>query len=288
MKYKSHFKLKRRSSWAGITFIVPSLAGVAVFVFIPFLDVIRRSFLGAVDGRWTGIENYKRIFENSAFKLALGNTLKFVGVCIPLLVILALVVSVLLYRCKSWMGYLKSAFLVPMAIPVASIALIWKLLFNSQGMVNGILDQFGIQAVDFMNSGSSFWVLVGSYIWKNLGYDIVLCLAGLSSIPYNLYEAAKVDGAGNWQCFLKITLPNLLPTLYTITVLSFLNSFKVFREAYLVAGDYPHESMYLMQHLFNNWFRDLELDKLSAAAVVVAVVIFAAMLLLQKAWADKD
>lgn len=288
MKYKSHFKLKRRSCWAGITFIVPSLAGVAVFVFIPFMDVIRRSFLGAVDGRWTGIENYKRIFENSAFKLALGNTIKFVGVCIPLLVILALMVSVYLYRCKSWMGYLKSAFLVPMAIPVASIALIWKLLFNSQGMVNGILDQFGIQAVNFMNSGSAFWVLVGSYIWKNLGYDIVLCLAGLSSIPYNLYEAAKVDGAGNWQCFLKITLPNLLPTLYTITVLSFLNSFKVFREAYLVAGDYPHESMYLMQHLFNNWFRDLELDKLSAAAVVVAVVIFAAMQLLQKAWANKD
>ena len=93
-----------------------------------------------------------------------------------------------------------------------------------------------------------------------------------------------VDGAGRRQCFWHVIFPNLKGSLYTITVLSFLNSFKVFREAYLVAGSYPHESMYLLQHLFNNWFVNLELDKMAAAAVCVGMVLFAVILVLQKLW----
>ena len=126
-----------------------------------------------------------------------------------------------------------------------------------------------------------------SYLWKNVGYDMILWLAGLAAIPEQIYEAARVDGAGEWQCFTKITLPNLKPSLYTISVLSFLNSFKVFREAWLVAGDYPHESMYLLQHLYSNWFRELSFDKIAAAAVVNAGVVFLLVLLLKKAW-DKQ
>ena len=135
-----------------------------------------------------------------------------------------------------------------------------------------------------MNTKSSFYVLVFSYIWRNLGYDIVLWLAGLSAINTSLYESARVDGAGEWKCFTTITLPLLLPSLFTIVVLSLLNGFKVFREAYLVAGDYPQENMYLLQHLFNNWYRDLSLDKMSAAAVVTGAVILVLILFLQKAW----
>ena len=99
-----------------------------------------------------------------------------------------------------------------------------------------------------------------------------------------MYDAAKVDGAGEWKCFFFITLPNLLPSMFTIVVLSLLNGFKVFREAYLVAGDYPQDSMYLLQHLFNNWYRDLALDKMAAAAVVTGAVILLLILALQKAW----
>ena len=127
-------------------------------------------------------------------------------------------------------------------------------------------------------------MLVVSYLWRNLGYDIVLWVAGLSAIPQALYDAAKVDGAGEWKCFTRITMPNLLPSLFTIVVLSLLNGFKVFREAYLVAGDYPQENMYLLQHLFNNWYRDLALDKMAAAAVVMGVLILCLILALQKAW----
>ena len=93
-----------------------------------------------------------------------------------------------------------------------------------------------------------------------------------------------MDGAGEWKCFLHITIPNLLPSFYTITVISFLNSFKVFREAWLVAGDYPYQSMYLLQHLYNNWFRELSFDKIAAAAVVNAVVVFLLILMLRRTW----
>jgi len=171
-----------------------------------------------------------------------------------------------------------------MAIPVASVVLLWRLLFHGNGILNGILAGLGVQGGDWMNTDYAFWILVFSYLWKNLGYDIVLWVAGLSGISPDIYEAARVDGAGEWKCFTKITMPNLLPSLYTISVLSFLNSFKVFREAYLVAGDYPHESMYMMQHLFNNWFRELSLDKMAAGAVINALVIFVLITLLKRAW----
>ncbi|MCJ7835569.1 sugar ABC transporter permease [Cuneatibacter sp. NSJ-177] len=278
----------RRGQRAGILFVLPSLLGVAWFLLLPFLDVVARSFLGAVNGEWVGISNYQTIFSNEAFRLAAGNTVKFAVVCIPLLIVISLLISVGLTHFGRKLGFLKSAFLLPMAIPVASVALIWRLLFHSQGIVNGLMEQLGGNPVDWMNSPAAFWVLVLTYLWKNVGYDVILWMAGLSAIPYSIYEAAEVDGAGSWKCFTKITLPNLKPTLYTITVLSFLNSFKVFREAYLVGGAYPHDSMYLMQHLFNNWYRDLSMDKMAAAAVVVAVVIFLVMLCFQRIWARED
>lgn len=269
-------------------FVLPSFIGVVIFLLVPFLDVIRRSFTGAVSGAFVGIENYQTIFKNAAFALAAKNTLRFTIVCIPLLLVVSLFIAVFLHGQKQFGNILKSSFLVPMAIPVASVVLLWRLLFHSSGILNGILAKFGIPGMDWMNSKYAFGVLVFSYIWKNLGYDIVLWIAGLSGISPDIYEAAKVDGAGGLQCFTRITLPNLLPSLYTITVLSFLNSFKVFREAYLVAGDYPHESMYLIQHLFNNWFRELSLDKIAAAAVINALVIFCLVMLLQKAWVKEE
>lgn len=273
-----------RNTEKGLAFILPSFAGVCIFWLIPYVDVIRRSFCGVVNGEFVGIENYRTIFANKAFRLAAGNTLRFFGVCVPLLVVLSLIIAVLLAGQKRFTQILKSFFLLPMAIPVASVVLLWRLLFDDQGLLNHLLHMLSVQTTDWMNTGASFYVLVISYIWRNLGYDVVLWMAGLSAIPAALYEAAKVDGAGEWKCFTKITLPNLLPSLFTIVVLSVLNAFKVFREAYLVAGDYPQEKMYLLQHLFNNWYRDLSLDKMSAAAVVTGLVIFLLILGLWKAW----
>ena len=281
--------MKRKHALKGILFIFPSFAGVCVFWLLPYVDVIRRSFFGAVNGVFVGFMNYQMIFSNQAFLLAGKNTLRFFGICIPLLVVLSLAASVLLNGLgKNQKQLMKTAFLLPMAIPVASVAILWKVLFNGQGILNHFLEMLSLKSIDWLNTKASFWVLVISYIWRNLGYDIVLWLAGLSTIPESLYEAAKVDGAGAWKCFTRITWPNLLPSLFTIVVLSLLNGFKVFREAYLVAGDYPQENMYLLQHLFNNWYRDLAMDKMAAAAVVTGIAIMVLVLLLQKAWERED
>ena len=269
---------------AGACFILPSVLGVFVFVIVPFLDVVRRSFFGAMNGTFVGLQNYASVLQNRAFQLAAGNTLRFMGVCMPLLLVLSLIVALALYGNPRCAGAFKTTFLVPMAVPIASVVLLWQALFHQNGLLNSMLDRLGGQPVAWKDSGAAFYVLVGSYIWKNLGYNVVLWLAGLAGISPSIYEAAAVDGAGAWTIFWRITLPNLLPSLFTITVLSFLNAFKVFREAYLVAGDYPHDSMYLLQHLFNNWFRELSMDKLAAGAVMTAGVILFLILLLRRAW----
>ena len=279
------FSYKR---WQGIFFVVPSLIGVCAFVLFPFLDVIRRSFMSAVNNNWMGLGNYQQIFSNDAYKLAVSNTLKFTGICIPVLFVLSLFIATILFRQEKLKHGIKSAFLLPMAIPVASIVLVWNIIFHNNGMLNGLFNIFGVASVDWMNTQHAFTILVGSYLWKNLGYNIILWLAGMACIPSSYYEAARVDGAGKWKCFVYITLPNLYPSMYMIMVLSLLNSFKVFREAYLIAGDYPHDSIYMLQHLMNNWFRDLSLDKMSAAAVINALTILALMIILRRIWWTED
>lgn len=275
---------KRKGQLAGLWFVLPDLAGVCCFALLPMAEVIRRSFQSAVTSQWMGLKNYREVLGNTAFRLAAANTLKFTAVCIPLLVVCSLLLAVLLQRMKQAGKLLKSAFLLPVAVPAASVVLVWKTLFHSSGLLNGLLEGMGGEKVGWMTTGAAFWVLVLSYLWKNLGYDMVLWMAGLAGIPREIYEAARVDGAGEWSCFTKITLPNLLPSLYTISVLSFLNSFKVFREAWLVAGDYPQQSMYLLQHLYNNWFRELAFDKIAAGSVLTSAVVFGLILLLKRAW----
>lgn len=275
---------RRRNSLAGLLFLLPDFIGVLFFALLPFFQAVVRSFQSAVTARWVGLKNYRDVLGNSAFRLAAGNTMKFTAVCIPLLVLLSLAAAVSIQRVRLGKAALKGAFLLPMAVPAASVVLVWKVLFHSNGLINGSLQRFGMEKIAWMSSDAAFWVLVISYLWKNLGYDMILWLAGLAGISPEIYEAARVDGAGEWKCFTKITLPNLKPSLYTITVLSFLNSFKVFREAWLVAGDYPHQSMYLLQHLYNNWFRELSFDRIAATAVLNGGVVFLLILFLQRAW----
>ncbi len=271
-------------------FVFPGLLGILLFVLLPFADVVKRSFTTAVTGQWNGLKNYGTIFHNQAFVLAVKNTLRFTGICIPLLVFTGFSIALLLNGLKS-KKRIKSVFLFPLAMPTATVVLVWKLVFYRQGFLNLFLSRLGEMTglwgeihMDYLGSNAAFWVLAGSYIWKNTGYTVILWLAGIGGLPAELSEAAKVDGAGKWQRLRYIILPNLRGSLYTIVVLSFLNSFKIYREAYLTAGAYPDKSIYLLQHLFNNWFVNLELDKMAAAAVCTGGILMVVNLLLQKLW----
>lgn len=280
-----HSSRKTLTAWA---FLLPSLLGVLIFTLIPMLRVLFSSFQSAVGGRWVGLNNYLTVLKNAAFQTALRNTIRFTAACVPILVILSLMLAVLLFWMLRTSSLLEGAFLLPMAVPAASVVLVWKVFFHKQGLINVCLLTLGGTCVDWMNSDAAFWMLVISYVWKNLGYTMVLWTAALETIPENVYEAAQVDGANALQTFLYVTLPSLRGTAYTIVVLSLLNTFKVFREAWLVAGDYPQESMYLLQHLYNNWFRDLSYDKIAAASVMTSAVVFLLIGLLRRAWDKED
>lgn len=282
--------MKKKGKRTAYAFLLPSLCGVLVFYLLPFADVVRRSFLTAVTGEFKGLDNYRAVLENEAFGLAAKNTARFALCCLPLLIGAGLLIAAVIAGHRRLRIFL-SVYLLPMAIPTATVVLVWNMLFDRWGLLNGLCGKMAELAgwehvfdTDYMDTKAAFWVLIASYIWKNLGYTVTLWLSGLLSVPEQLKEAAAVDGAGRWQIFWKVVFPQLLPSLYTITVLSFINSFKVFREAYLVAGSYPHESIYLLQHLFNNWFVDLSLDKMAAAAVMTGAVMIAAILLLEYLW----
>ena len=282
MAKRKKSRLRRREARAAWAFIIPSLLGIAILVLIPFGEAIRRSLFNNPGTRFLGLQNYRNVLDNAAFKLAAENTGKFILACVPILLlisfILALSVQALGKRGRTY----KTTFLLPMAIPVASVSLLWKVLFADNGLANGVLSFLGAEPVSFLGSNAAFWVLIFTYLWKNSGYNMILWLSGMDGISKDLYEAAEVDGAGYRQKLWYITIPNLLPTLGMLSVLSLLNTFKVYREAYLVAGKYPHDSIYLLQHLFNNWFFDLDLGRLTASAVMMAMVMLIVILLLQK------
>ena len=282
MAKRKKSRLRRREARAAWAFIIPSLLGIAILVLIPFGEAIRRSLFNNPGTRFLGLQNYRNVLDNAAFKLAAENTGKFILACVPILLlisfILALSVQALGKRGRTY----KTTFLLPMAIPVASVSLLWKVLFADNGLANGVLSFLGAEQVSFLGSNAAFWVLIFTYLWKNSGYNMIIWLSGMDGISKDLYEAAEVDGAGYRQKLWYITIPNLLPTLGMLSVLSLLNTFKVFREAYLVAGKYPHDSIYLLQHLFNNWFFDLDLGRLTAGAVMMAMVMLIVILLLQK------
>lgn len=264
---------KKQEFRTAYLFLLPSLLGVGGFVFLPFLDVIRRSFLQASGHVFVGLENYGAVLQNEAFQRAAGNTGKFMLVCLPLLLTMSLGIAVLVQQNKRYQKFMKTGFLLPIALPAASVAVCFKMVFDRHGWLNLFLLQFGGKGTDWLSSDSAFWVLVACYVWKNLGYDMVLWLAGLSAIPREQYDAAAVQGAGRWALFRYITLPQLKDTVFVTALLSFINAFRVFREAYLLSGDYPDKSIYMLQHLFNNWFISLDIQKMTAAAVMLVLLI---------------
>ena len=275
-------KKKRRVDFLrSLCFLMPSLLGVTVFFIVPFGVVVYYSLIDGVSSRnFVGIENFRRLFQNAAFRMAARNTLRFSAMAVPLAVVLAIVLALML-ECRIPMkSQFRTFFLSPMMVPVASVVLVWQVLFNNNGTVNELLLFFGRDKIDWLQSEYSMVVVLLLFLWKNLGYNMILFMAGLANIPRELLEVADVEGASPLYKFFGIKLRYLSPTVLFVTILSLINSFKVFREVYLLTGDYPYESLYMLQHFMNNTFRSLDYQKLSAAAVVMALVMVALIALL--------
>ena len=280
-------KYKRLDRLNAAAFLSPSALGVFVFFIVPFFVVVYYSLIDGVGSRnFVGLENFRNLFSNSAFRMACRNTLRFSLVAVPLAVVLALALAVMLEARIPGKSYFRSFFLSPMMVPVASVVLIWQVLFNYNGTVNALLNL----RYDWLQSDHAQFVAVLLFLWKNLGYNMILFMAGLNNIPKELLEVADVEGASEAYKFFSIKLRYLSPTILFVAILSLINSFKVFREVYLLAGDYPYESLYMLQHFMNNTFRSLDYQKLSAAAVIMAIVMVVVIWLLFKVedWFGRD
>ena len=291
MGNKQKTREKRRDFLCSLCYLSPSFLGVAVFFILPFCVVVYYSVIDGVGTRnFVFLENFIKLFQNSAFLLASRNTLRFSSYAVPLAVVLAIALALMLESRIPFKSQFRTFFLSPMMVPVASVVLIWQVLFNYNGSVNELLALFGAKAIDWLQSDHSMIVVILLFLWKNLGYNMILFMASLANIPKELLEVADVEGASEFYKFFAIKLRYLSPTVLFVTILSLINSFKVFREVYLLTGDYPYESLYMLQHFMNNTFRSLDYQKLSAAAVVMAIVMVALIALLFKLedWFGKD
>lgn len=276
MRKKMHFKRKLRD-WGVFTgYLTPSFVGVFVFFFLPLILLLKTSFQKSpTNSDFVGFRNYERVLTNDAFIAASKNTLTFALISVPLAVILALLVALLLNSGLPGKSLFRSFLLNPMMVPVASVVLIWQVFFSYNGVINGITAQLfeGAEKIDWLKSSYSQIVIMLLFLWKNLGYNMVLFLAALNSIPHEILESAQIDGAGPVKRFFKIKLHYLSPTIFFVGIMSLINSFKIFREVYLLTGDYPYDNLYMLQHFMNNAFTHLDYSKLSAGAIVMCVVM---------------
>lgn len=273
MREKRVNQLKKRNTrrkLGAAAFVAPSLLGVLAFFVLPFFVVIYYSLIdNPISAEFVGIENFINVINNGAFKIAAGNTLEFSMLAVPLSVILSLLIAVMLDRKIPLRSQLRTAYLTPMMVPVASIVLIVQVIFNYNGAFNEVLSHFGVDKIDWLKSEYANVVIVFLFLWKNLGYNMILFLAALESIPKDILEVAYLESASDWTIFWKIKIRYLTSTFMFVTILSLINSFKVFREIYLLTGGYPNE-LYMLQHFMNNTFLSLDYQKLSTAAIIMS------------------
>ena len=290
MKTKK-LKEKTKDFLRSLCFLFPSLLGVGLFFILPFGVVVYYSLIdGGGSRNFVGLSNFIKLFHNSAFIMAAKNTLKFSFTAVPLAVALAMALALMLECRIPLKSQFRTFFLSPMMVPVASVVLIWQVLFNYNGTINEFLLLFGADKIDWLQSEYCQLVVLVLFLWKNLGYNMILFMSGLANIPKELLEVADVEGASSAYKFFAIKLRYLSPTILFVAILSLINSFKVFREVYLLTGDYPYEKLYMLQHFMNNTFRSLDYQKLSAAAVVMAIamVVIIALLFIAEDWFGKD
>ena len=267
----------------GFFFALPGLAGFCLFFIFPFGLSLVYAFLDKpINGSFIGFANFASLFVNRAYIRGLLNTMRFIGISAPLNIAISLGIAMLLNKIFKGREWFSLIFLIPLVIPSGSMVFFWKTLFSYDGALNGFLNSLGFGKVNWLDSILALPVMILIFLWKNCGYNMILFLAGLGNIPKDYYEAAWMDNASTFQVFRHITVPCLLPTGILALIMSIINSFKIFREIYLITGSYPYEGIYTLQHFMNNMFASLNYPRLtSATALLVCVMVLFTQFLLR-------
>ena len=275
-----------RNVGAAWCFVAPALLVIAVFFFLPVVAALAMSLTDfdiyalADSGnlRLVGLHNYAQLLRTPLFWQAFGNTLYFVVVGVPLSITVSFGAALLLHsRLVKFQAFFRTALFAPVVTTLVAVAVIWRYLFHPHyGLLNYTLGLIGIPPIDWL--GDPHWAMpaiIVFAVWKNFGYNMIILLAGLQSIPGQLYEAARIDGASMWQQFRHVTLPMLAPIVTMVNILTIAGYFQLFAEPYVMTQGGPLQStVSVLYFMYEEGFKWWNLGSASAVAFVLFLFIF--------------
>ena len=271
---------RKKSLWL---FLLPGLAGLMLFYVVPFAGGIYYSLTdGTISNGFVGLENYRRIWQNQVFRLGLRNTLELSLICAPAIFVFSFILSAMLRTLKEKSTPWRNLLLMPYLMPSSALLIVWLLLFDYGGVINRIVAALGYERVLWLEGNALRAPVVLLYIWKNLGFSVVLFSAALATVHPSLYEYASLEGAGSLTQAFKITLPQIWPTAFLVFVLAWVNAFKIFKEVYFIGGSYPDDAIYTLQHFMNNKFAKLDYQDVTTAAYSFAVLVIVMFIMMYR------
>lgn len=265
--------MKKQQRNAGIILSLPLIAGVLFSYTIPLFLAFWKSLFRGMGNRFIGFDNYIELLSNSVFLLALQNTVFFWLIGITLNLIVGFSIALLCAHLGN--RWLQALSFFPAMVPAACVVAMVHLLLNESAFPLSFAYLFKVDLQGWISTADSVWVLIGLFLWKSCGYTVILLTAALSSIPKEVLEAACIDGAKPAYTVFRIQLPLIRSSFLLSGLITFVNSFKIFREAFLLGGTHPHPALYSIQHFLHNNFSNLNYARLAAASIFVVLFIAA-------------
>lgn len=269
----------REAAWAYL-FLAPFFLGLLFFILGPVLAAFAISF-SAWDllspPRWIGLGNYREMLGDRLFWIALKNTIYFTAVSVPVTLVLALGLAALMNRKLRGISLLRAIYFFPVTASIVAVSLLWAWMYTPDfGIINYLLSLVGLPKVNWLvDPKMAMPSVIIMSVWRGLGFNIVVFLAGLQSIPRDLYEAAELDGAGGWAQFWQITVPLLTPTLFFAAIMALISSFQVFEQTYIMTQGGPgNATLTLVYQIFLNGFTYLRMGYASALSFVLFAILF--------------
>jgi multiple sugar transport system permease protein len=289
-------KFSKRTKWAYI-FIAPAMLVLTIFVFVPVIASFFLSFTeydGISSPKIVGLKNYINIlFNDPLFWKAVKNTLVYVIVTVPLGIGVSLLVSLALYQKIKFSSLFRTGFFLPTVTSIAAVSVVWRWIYagDKYGFLNFVLTKLGITSMlqDWlMQPSTTLPAIIVMSIWGGVGYNSIILLSGLQSIPDSIFEAAKIDGVSVWEKFWYITLPMLKPVMLFLVIMSTINSFQVFEQVYIMAssteyfGGVLYSALTIVPYLYERAFKRFMLGYASALAYLLFIIIFIFTLIYMK------
>lgn len=259
-----------------LLFLLPGLLGVLLFYVVPYIGGAYYSFTdGSSQNTFVGFRNYANVWANPMFQLGLKNSLVLSLLCAPTVWLLGFLLAACLHQLSSGGATLRNLILLPYMMPSSAIILIWLMLFDYGGPINRLVTMLGLDRIDFLSGQALRLPVVLLFVWKNLGFAVIVFLSAMQAIPHAYYEYATLEGAGFIRKLVSVTMPSVLPTCFLVIIHEWISAFKIFKEVYFIGGAYPDFDVYTLQNYMNNMYSKLNYQNVTTAAYTFSLILFA-------------